>query len=83
MIKWIVVMKVQPCILLDNWGKPWKTPVRLVGTRIWTRDLPSTSIGLIQYVLSFRARQYQRSLAPVMNDFDDYDVQWYPEIDVA
>ena len=36
-IKWIVVMKIQPSICLNDWGKPRKTPVRLVGTGIWTR----------------------------------------------
>ena len=24
MVKWIVVMKIQPCICLDGWGKPRK-----------------------------------------------------------
>ena len=44
MVKWIVVMKIQPSICLDDWGKPRKTPVRLVGTGIWTRDLPNASL---------------------------------------
>ena len=26
MVKWIVVMKIQPSICLDDWGKPRKTP---------------------------------------------------------
>ena len=26
MVKWIVVMKIQPSICLDDWGKPWKNP---------------------------------------------------------
>ena len=44
MDKWIVVMKIQPSICLDDWGKPRKTPVRLVGTGIWTTDLPNASL---------------------------------------
>ena len=44
MVKWIVVMKIQPSICLDDWGKSRKTSVRLVGTKIWTRDLPNASL---------------------------------------
>ena len=63
MVKWIVAVKIQPNIFLDNWGKPWKKPpVRLVSTGIWTRDLPNTSqvcyhwatsLGKIEYFLLF------------------------------
>ena len=44
MVKWIVVMKIQPSIRLDDLGKPRKIPVRLVGTGIGTRDLPNASL---------------------------------------
>ena len=40
MVKWIVVMKIQPSICLDD----EKTPARLVGTGIRTRDLPNSSL---------------------------------------
>ena len=43
MVKWIVVMRIQPSICLDNLGKPRKNSVKLVGTGIWTRDLPNAS----------------------------------------
>ena len=39
-----MVMKIQPSICLDDWGKPQKTPVRLVGTGIRTWDLPNASL---------------------------------------
>ena len=39
-----VVMKIQPSICLDDWGKPRKNPVRLVGTGIRTRDLPNACL---------------------------------------
>ena len=29
MVKWIVVMKIEPSICLDNWGKSRKTPVKI------------------------------------------------------
>ena len=35
MVKWIVVMKIQPSICLDDWGKPRKNPSQ-VG---WHQDL--------------------------------------------
>ena len=44
MVKWIVVIKLQPSICLDYRGKPRETPVRLVGTGIRTRDLPNASL---------------------------------------
>ena len=44
MVKLIVVMKIQPSVCLDDWGKPRKNPVRLVGTGIRTRDLPNASL---------------------------------------
>ena len=44
MVKWIVVMKIKPRIYLDDWGKPRRNPVRLVGTGIWTRDLQNASL---------------------------------------
>ena len=37
-------------------------------------------ICLTSMILSFRARQHQRTLAPVMI-FYDYDGQWYPGMD--
>ena len=43
MVKWIVVIKIQHSICLDDWGKPRKNP-RLVGTGIRTRDLPNASL---------------------------------------
>ena len=58
-MKWIVVMKIQPYICLDNSGKPQKkTPVRLVGTRIRTRDLPNASLVLYHGVTSLGAFIY-------------------------
>ena len=45
MVKWIVVMKIQPSICLDDWKKNHeKTWVRLVGTGIRTRDLRNASL---------------------------------------
>ena len=67
MVKWIVVMKIQPRICLDDWGKPRKTPVRLVGTGIRARDLPNaslvryhgaTSLGMENIVRGFRLWTY-------------------------
>ena len=43
MVKWIVVMKIQPSICLDDWGKPQKIPSQ-VGTGIRIRDLPNASL---------------------------------------
>ena len=44
MVKWIVVMKIQPSIALMTEESHEKTPVRLVGTGIRTRDLPNASL---------------------------------------
>ena len=45
MVKWIVVMKIQPSIFaLMTEEKHKKTPVRLVCTGIRTRDLPNVSL---------------------------------------
>ena len=44
MVKWIVVMKIQPSICLDDEENHEKRSVRLVGTGIWTRDLPNASL---------------------------------------
>ena len=44
MVKWIVVMKIQPSICLDDWENHAKTWVRLVSTGIRTRDLPNASL---------------------------------------
>ena len=42
MVKWIVVMKIQPRICLDEIHE--KNPVRLAATGIWTRDLPNACL---------------------------------------
>ena len=43
MVKLIVVMKINPAFALMTEGSHEKIPVGLVGTRIWTRDLPNMS----------------------------------------
>ena len=77
MVKWIVVMKIQPSICLDDWGKPRKTPVRLIGIGIRTRDLPNaslvryhgaTSLGDINLVFLQKKKKAETSLNRV-NDF--------------
>ena len=57
MVKWIVVMKIQPRICLDDRGKPRKTPVRLVGTGIRTRDLPNASLVRYHRATSLGTRE--------------------------
>ena len=52
----IVVMKIQPSICLDDWGKHEKTPVRLVGAGIRNRDLPNAS--LVRYQWSHLGRYF-------------------------
>ena len=44
MVKWIVVMKINPAFDLMIEENHEETPVRLVGTGIWTRDLPNASL---------------------------------------
>ena len=44
MVKWIVVMKSNPAFALMIEENHEKTSVRLVGTGIWTRDLPNVSL---------------------------------------
>ena len=44
MVKWIVVMKIHPAFALMTEKNHEKTPVRLVGTGIRTRDLPNASL---------------------------------------
>ena len=44
MVKWIVVMEVQPGICLMIEENHEKTSAGLVGTGIWTRDLPNASL---------------------------------------
>ena len=44
MVKWIVVMKIQPAFVLMIEENHEKTSVRLVGTGIWTQDLPNASL---------------------------------------
>ena len=44
MVKWIVVMKIQPSISLLTEESHEKPPVRLVGTGIRTLDLPNASL---------------------------------------
>ena len=39
-----MAMKIRPRICLDDWENYEKTPVRLVGTGIWTKDLPNSSL---------------------------------------
>ena len=54
----VVVMKIQPSICLDDWGKPKKKPVRLVGTGIRTRDLPNASLVRYQGITLFYFKQH-------------------------
>ena len=44
MVKWIVVIKIQPSICLETEENHEKTPVRLIGTGIRIRDLPNASL---------------------------------------
>ena len=44
MVKWIMVMKIQPSICLVDEENHEKTPVRLVGNGIRTRDLPNACL---------------------------------------
>ena len=44
MVKWIVVMKIQPRICLVNWEKPRKNPSGWSAPGIRTRDLPNASL---------------------------------------
>ena len=44
MVKWIVVMKIQPIICLDDEENHEKTQFRLVGIGIWTRDFPNACL---------------------------------------
>ena len=64
MVKRIVVMKIQPSICLDDWGKPRKTPVRLVGTGIRTRDLPNASLVRYHGATSLGRMDLSRGVLP-------------------
>ena len=90
MVKWIVVMKIQPSISLDDWGKLQKSPVRLIGTGIRTGDLPNaslvcyhgtTSLGCHSFVLKFDKLNifFDICLSPQL--VFDTEVWWSPYID--
>ena len=44
MVRWIVVMKIQPAFALMIEENHEKTPVRMVGTGVWTRVLLNASL---------------------------------------